>query len=92
MFRLSVSQPLRIEGGRAFLKVPVGRTPAGTILKRSLTAKLAPSGRQVDVAAHWHQPLALGEWRLGATWSHEPEHRANAEPEFTWLGGWLYSF
>ncbi|MYB88788.1 MAG: S8 family serine peptidase [Proteobacteria bacterium] len=91
-FRLSVSQPLRIEGGRASLKVPVGRTPAGTVLQRSMTARLAPSGRQVDVAAHWRQPLVLGEWRFGATWSHEPEHRENAEAEFTLLSGWLYSF
>lgn len=91
-FRLSVSQPLRIEGGRASLKVPVGRTPAGVVLQHPMTAGLAPSGRQVDVAAHWRQPLALGEWRLGATWSHEPEHRENAETEFTLLSGWLYSF
>ncbi len=89
---LSVSQPLRIEGGRASLKVPVGRTPAGAILERSMTARLEPSGRQVDVGAHWHQPLALAEWRLGATWSHEPEHRAGAASEFSWLGGWLYTF
>ncbi len=91
-FRLSVSQPLRIEGGHASLKVPVGRTPAGIVLQRSMTARLAPSGRQVDVAAHWRQPLVLGEWRLGATWSHEPEHREEAEAEFTLLSGWLYSF
>ena len=91
-FRFSVSQPLRIEGGRASLKVPVGRTPAGAVLQHSMTASLAPSGRQVDVAAHWRQPLTLGEWRLGATWSHEPEHRENEKAEFTLLSGWLYSF
>ena len=89
---LSISQPLRIEGGRASLRIPVGRTPAGAILKRSMTANLVPSGRQVDVGAHWHQPLPLGEWRLGATWSHEPEHRTGADGELTWLGGWLYTF
>ena len=90
--RLSVSQPLRIEGGHAALKVPVGRTPAGAVLKRSMTTGLTPSGRQVDVAAQWVAPLARGEWRLAATWSHEPEHRAGADAEFTWLGGWLHRF
>ncbi len=90
--RLSVSQPLRIEDGRAALRVPVGRTPAGAVLKRSMTAGLVPSGRQVDLAAQWVTPAARGEWRLAATWSHEPEHRAGADAEFTWLGGWLYSF
>lgn len=91
-FRVSFSQPLRVEHGRASLTVPTGRTKAGDIVRSSIAASLVPSGRQIDIEAHWHQPLALGEWRLGAVWSHEPEHRATEDPEITLLSGWLYSF
>ena len=90
--RISVSQPLRIERGQASLTVPIGRTKAGDILRHSMSASLVPSGRQLDVAAHWFQPLGLGEWRVGTTWSHEPEHRASADAEFTLLTGWLHTF
>lgn len=89
---LSVSQPLRIEAGRARLDMPVGRTRAGHILRRTVRAPLVPSGRQLDVAAHWSQPLGRGEWRLGGVWSHEPRHQKAAGPELTLLGGWLYTF
>ena len=91
-FRISASQPLRIEHGRASFNVPAGRTKAGEIVRSSIAANLVPSGRQIDIAAQWHQPLTLGELRLGAVWVHEPDHRATADPEITFLSGWLYSF
>lgn len=91
-FRISISQPLRIEHGRASLSVPAGRTKAGEIERSSVAANLVPSGRQINIAAHWHQPLTLGELRLGTVWAHEPEHRAAADPEITFLSGWLYAF
>ncbi len=90
--RLSVSQPLRIEGGHAQLAVPTGRTPTGNVVHRSMHTHLAPSGRQVDVSAHWTRPLAGGEWRLLGTWSREPRHRKAAGDEHALLTGWLYTF
>ena len=90
--RLSVSQPLRIEGGHAQLTVPTGRTPTGSVVHRSMHTHLAPSGRQVDVAAHWTRPLARGEWRLLGIWSREPQHRKAAGDEHALLTGWLYTF
>ena len=91
--RLSLAQPLRVEAGRARLTVPVGRTQDGRVLRRQLSASLAPSGRQIDIAAEWHRSLADGgEIRIGATWTLQPGHDAAADPELTLLAGWRHAF
>ena len=77
-WRLSLSQPLRIESGHALLDVPTGRTKAGNVVRNVLSADLEPSGRQVDLALGWLRPLDSGVLRLGATLSLEPGHRRNA--------------
>ena len=62
----SLAQPLRVEAGRARLTVPVGRTKDGQVLRRSFTADLEPSGRQIDATAQWRHSLGNGsELRLG---------------------------
>jgi hypothetical protein len=86
--RLSVSQPLRVEQGQTSLRVPIGRTKGGAVVSRSLATDLVPSGRQIDIAAQWAQPLAVGELRLGAVATLQPGHRAAADPELTLLSGW----
>ena len=90
--RFSVSQPLRVERGRAALRVPAGRTQAGAVWHDAVSAGLAPSGRQVDFASEWSRPLPKGELRLGAVYSHRPGHRRDAGPELTFLGGWRWRF
>ena len=90
--RFSVSQPLRVDQGRASLSVPAGRTKAGAVLRSPVSAELAPSGRQLDVAAQWQQPLAFGELRLGVLLTHQPGHRAAADPALTLLSGWHWSY
>ncbi len=90
--RFTVSQPLRVERGRASLTVPVRRTQAGAVSYDALTAGLAPSGRQLDFAGEWRRPLPTGELRLGAVYSHRPGHRKDAAPELTLLGGWRWAF
>ena len=90
--RVSVSQPLRVESGRASLTVPAGRTKAGAVLYDAVPADLAPSGRQMDIAGQWHRPLAQGELRLGAVYSHRPGHSETAGPETTFLAGWRREF
>ena len=70
--RFSVSQPLRVERGRAWLTVPASRTRAGAVLHDAVGAALAPSGRQTDLAGQWRQPLRSGQLRLGAVYSHPP--------------------
>ena len=91
-FRLSVSQPLRVEHGRAALSVPAGRTKAGAVVRSPVAADLTPSGRQIDVAAQWQQPLSIGEVRLGAVVTHQPGHRAAADPELMFLSGWRWAY
>ena len=78
--------------GRAALAVPSGRTKAGGVVHSSVTADLAPSGRQIDVTAEWDQPLAIGELRVGAVVTHQPGHRATAAPKFLALGGWRWRY
>ena len=90
---LSVSQPLRVESGQAALSVPAGRTKGGDVLRRPVSASLSPTGRQIDVAARWHRRLTGdGELRVGAVWSHDPGHRASADPSLALLAGWRQAF
>ena len=91
-FRVSLSQPLRVESGQALLTLPSGRTTAGEVTRNTLTADVEPGGRQVDLALQWQQPLKLGQLNLGATLSHEPGHRRNADAELILLSGWRHFF
>ena len=92
MLRLSVSQPLRVERGRASLSLPAGRTRQGAVFHSQAQADLAPSGRQLDFAGQWRRPRAGGELRLGAVLSLRPGHRQATDPEWTFLGGWRREF
>ena len=92
MVRFSLSQPLRVEDGRASLTLPVARTKYGRVLRTSLASPLAPDERQIDVAARWERPLADGQLRLGVIWSHYPGHSGDAEPQLTFLAGWRRKF
>ena len=91
--RLSVSQPLRVEAGRARLSIPVGRTAAGEVVSERAASSLAPSGRQVDLSAQWHQRLDLGgELRIGAYLSLDPGHDAGTDPGLDLLAGYRLVF
>ncbi len=93
LLQLSVSQPLRVERGRATLSVPVGRTQDGDVMRQSVAADIAPTGRQIDVMAHWRQPWTpTGELRLGAVWTHDPGHRAAASSDLSLMVGWRSAF
>ena len=91
-FRVSLSQPLRVERGTALLNLPSGRTKTGEVVRTAVDADLEPSGRQIDLAFEWQQPLNSGLLRLGATVSHQPGHRTDAEPELILLSGWRFRF
>lgn len=91
--RVSVSQPLRVEEGRAALSVPIGRTKSGAVLRSSLAADMTPSGRQMNVSAQWRHPFAdRGELRFAATWMRHPGHSADAAPGLRLLAGWRFAF
>ena len=44
-----VSQPLRVESGRADLRWVTGRTPGGRVMVEEAALDLDPSGRQIDL-------------------------------------------
>lgn len=91
--RVSVSQPLRVEAGRARLLIPVGRTPEGGVVSETVSSSLSPSGRQVDLSAQLCQRLdAGGKLRIGAYLVLDPGHRAYARPELDLLAGYRVSF
>lgn len=92
LVRIALAQPLRVEEGRAALNVPIGRTKDGDVLRQPVSAYLVPSGRQIDVSAQWHYPLANGELRFDAAWMHNPGHNAGEDPAFRLLAGWRFEF
>ena len=90
--RLSLSQPLRVEDGRASLTLPAARTKLGRVVHMSMASPLAPGERQIDLAATWERPLAEGRLRLGVVWSRHPGHSGSAKPRLTFLAGWRRKF
>ena len=93
LVRISLSQPLRVEDGRAALSVPIGRTKDGDVLRQPVSANLVPSGRQIDVSAQWYYSLADdNELRFDATWIQNPGHNARAKPALSLLAGWRFEF
>ena len=93
VIRMSLSQPLRVEGGEALLILPSGRTTAGEVVRSAVSTDLEPSGRQIDLGFDWQQRLEIGGvLRLGATLSRQPGHRTDAQHELALLAGWRLAF
>ncbi len=92
VLRFSVSQPLRVEDGRASLTLPVARTKYGAIQHASFAPALAPDERQIDLSATWERLLTQGRLRLGFIWGRNPGHSGSADPSLTFLAGWRRAF
>ena len=91
--QVSLSQPLRVESGRASFVVPVARTKSGSVVRRSFTSGLSPSGRQIDFSLSWHHRVSdSSRVHLSGILTHNPGHRANAKSEAALLLGWKHSF
>ena len=89
---LSLSQPLRLENGSARFTLPVGRTGDGRVVREAVSAPLAPSARQLDLAARWRRTgLFGGALQVEAAASHNPGHTA-AAPVLSLLAGWRAEF
>ena len=91
-FRVSFSQPLRIQSGHAELNLPVGRTKSGEVVRDAVTLGFEPSGRQLDLDLQWQHPLKRGNLHFGAVLSHEPGHRKHEDPALMVLTGWTSTF
>ena len=94
ILNFALSQPVRIESGRAEFTIPVGRTVEGEVLKSSGSADLEPSGRQIDLTAQWRRalPSGNGDFRLATGVSFHPGHSDSAEPTISVLAGWRRGF
>lgn len=91
--QFSVSQPLRVERGRARLDIPTGRTRDGRVTREVVDVPLSPSGRQVDLTADWKQRLrGAAELRLRSTLSLQPRHGAGEGPELSLLAAVIRRF
>ena len=84
----SIGQPLRVENGSIDLSLPVGRTHDGTLLNKSLSASLSPSGRQLDFTTKLEFPWLKGDVALGATFSNQPKHQLSVNGEWTMFAGY----
>ena len=85
---VALSQPLRVESGAMTLSLPTGRTREGVVTGKTLSAPLVPTGRQLDLSAQLDLPWLGGDLSLGATLSHQPQHRQSTSPEWTFFTGW----
>ena len=82
---LAVTQPLRVERGRARLHWAVGRTRYGELTRTRHAFALAPTGRQFDFTLAYARAFATGELTLAALATREPGHNATRAPEYTFL-------
>jgi len=73
-FRLS--QPLRVETGRAQLRWVSGRTPDGQVELERADLSLEPSGRQLDLEVAYSRPWAGGRAHMAAIASQDAGHVA----------------
>ena len=71
-FRLS--QPLRVEAGRAQLRWVSGRSPDGRVELEQADLSLKPSGRQRDIEVAYSRPWAGGRAHMAAIASHDAGH------------------
>ena len=91
--RLTASQPLRVEQGRAVLHVPIGRTRTARVLYEPVQASLAPSGRQLDISAAWlHARARSTQLAVELRYTNEPGHNASAAADCSVLTTWRVSF
>ena len=88
-FRLS--QPLRIEAGRAQLRWVSGRTPDGRVEVEEAALDLAPSGRQLDVELIWSRAWAGGRAHLAGVVTRDAGH-VRGEHEAALLARYSLSF
>ena len=67
-FSFSLRQPLRVERGAATFSLPTGRSQDGVVLGKTLSAPLAPRGRQLDLTAKLKLPLWRGDVSMDANY------------------------
>ena len=86
--RVSLSQPLRAESGRALIHRPVGRTRAGAWLYEDLRVPLRPGARALTLELAHERPVG-SKARLALSLEHTFDAGHVAGEKDTWVGGKL---
>jgi hypothetical protein len=77
-----LNQPLRVNRGNADLSLATGRDRAGNVFHRTVTANLAPQGREVDLEVFYRLKLgAKTSLTTSAMLRTEPGHVRGADDE-----------
>lgn len=71
---MRLSQPLRVEAGRAHLRWVSGRTPERRLRVEQARLELTPSGRQLDFELTWSRPWGGGRAYLATVASRHAGH------------------
>ncbi len=88
-----IAQPMRAEKGSLAISMPVGRTPAGKVLRTPLDMALSPTGRQLDVSINWqHETSPTEGFMLEGVYRRHPGHNVHSSSEFEWTAGWRQQF
>lgn len=82
---LRLSQPLRVERGRAALRWVSGRNGNGSLHIERAELPLSPSGRQLEAELSYARDLAGGMLHISALGTRHPGHNASAAAEFSLL-------
>jgi len=86
---LRLSQPLRVESGRARLRLATARSRYGVVRYDDLEVDLQPRARALEAEVAWRAPPASvggGDLSLGLQLTRHPGHNPDADTRaFTWL-------
>lgn len=76
---LTFRAPMRVANAEASLRVPVGRTQDGRVIREDREVSLAPSGRQRDIEVGYAlSPTDTSRVQLNVMYSIEPGHDRRA--------------
>ncbi len=93
LFGLRLTQPLRIEHGKAKYRYGINRSKDKRVLFQQGTLTLSPSGRELELEAFYKRKMSKRA-KIGASLSliHNPRHSAYMEQEIRALGYIAYRF
>ena len=89
-----VSQPLRIETGKADFAIPVGRTPSGLVRREQINGvSLEPSGRELEFGARYEMQVREDITATGGIGIvHEGGHSKHTATELYGLANLRFQF
>jgi hypothetical protein len=88
MLGLQFSSPLRIKSGSAHFDIPVGRDMfTDTVYREEFDVSLKPTAREYDLALYYMHETDNYDWRGALMTRFNPDHDADAKPDYRALFG-----